>query len=192
MHIYEKHLIPLLPIFKLNGNMVVGTAYTKQFWDVSPAVFQHVKTSLIQLFPSVAPCLNPIPTTSNAFMTYLYTNGIIEKAMGASFVDIEISMFNNPLFGTSDTVTTFRTNYNANIFVGGYTAYSMEKDKAGIKEDEEIIKRMIRQGIRFFVTDDIEKMKKMAKKKPKKPKKNANDETEREQFKDENEVEKNY
>ncbi len=137
---------------------MIGTAYPALYWYTPTSVYQVLKYQLLQQFPSIAACLNPIPTTSSAFVSYIYTSGVLEKAMGAAYMDLELVMYNNPLFGTSNTLATIKANYSTKIVVGAYTPYSVSKDSSSIAAEQPIVNSMVKEGVHFFVTDDVRKM----------------------------------
>eukprot|EP00794_Sanderia_malayensis_P018155 gene18155-19966_t len=141
---------------KMNKNLVIGTALHSDVWKIPSAQITAIKHQVIAGFPSLAPCLTPIATSK--FVEYLYLNGVIAKAIGASFTAVDLVMFDNTKYGTNQTIQTLKTNYNYDLALGVYTLYSMTDTAATIKAFEPKIDSLIKQRVDFFFVDDVKRL----------------------------------
>ncbi len=93
------------------------------FWKVAKpvATYTAMKKLLTKYFPSLIPCLKTFPV-DKTFVQNLFLSGIMEKATGAAFIDMQIDMFDNKTYGTAHTINTIKTNYSSTFKIGLYTA----------------------------------------------------------------------
>ncbi|XP_065070708.1 uncharacterized protein LOC135695518 [Rhopilema esculentum] len=147
-----------LVVKNIDNKLVIGNSYTPAYWYQPPQVYAALKASLQQL-PGLQTCLADIPTTDNRFVDFFYQSGTVEKAMNATFVDIDQVMFNDPTYGGIDqTVKTLKKNYGKKVVIGAYTIYDMHLSGAQIEAVEGRYKMLLRQGVHIFYTDDIVKL----------------------------------
>ena len=114
------------------------------------------KQELMFLFNNLIPCLFNIPTTNNVFIDFLFQSGTVEKQIGAAFVDLEFSMFNNSFFGgATHTMCMLKKNYGRHAVVGAYTLHDLSKTAAQIANETPVYVNLLRDRVDLFYTDNI-------------------------------------
>lgn len=140
-------------------DLVVGNSWIPMYWQFSSETYDLLKFQLKQFLPGFGTCLEEIPTTDNIFINFLFRSGSIEKSMNASFVDIELTMFGNSYYGgCKRTMKMLRKNYGKKTVIGAYTLFDVSKTDAQIEEEIPTYRKLLREGVHLFYTDDIEEM----------------------------------
>ena len=164
---------------QISKNLVIGTSHVPVFWRQPAQAYNMIKSQLKKL-RGLETCLDKVPSTDSSFITYLTRSGTVEKAIGASFTDLELDIFDNCTYGMGNTMRTMRRNYSPNYVIGAYTIYSMEQDKQAIRSTEWKVERIVREGINYVITDDVRKLTRKVREWKKRYSGNNNDETEEE------------
>ena len=108
------------------------------------------------LYPGLMTCLGDIPTANNAFLDFLFQSGSVEKSIGASFTDIEFTMFNNTAYGgTNHTMCALKKNHGWHIVVAAYTLFDLSKTATEIDSEKPRYMDLVKDGVDMFYTDDI-------------------------------------
>ena len=101
-------------------------------------------------------CLCFVNTKDNEFIDFLFQSGTVEKSIGASFTDLELTMFNNTLYGqTNHTMCMLQKHYGSEIVVGAYTLFDVSKTTAQIDSEIPLYKELVKDRVNLFYTDDI-------------------------------------
>ena len=108
------------------------------------------------LFPGLRTCLDDITTVNNEFIDFLFQSGSVEKSIGASFMDIDFTMFNNTAYGgINHTTCVLKKNYGWHIAIAAYTLFDLSKTPAQIDSEKSRYMDLVKDGVDLFYTDDI-------------------------------------
>ena len=82
--------------------------------------------------------------------------------MHGSFVDIELIMFGNKLYGgCKNTLKMIKRNYGPETVIGVYTLFDLSKRRRQIKNEIPKYIKLVKRGVDLLHTDDIKRAKKL-------------------------------
>ncbi len=140
-----------------NSNLVVGTFYSTSYWRYTAAEYQKAATALGAL-PGMTSCVSQLPL-DRRFMDFLFDTGSMFKAINASFVDMDYTIYNNPMY-SNKTFETLKRNYNPKVSAGAWTIYSMKLDATQTEASETRVQNLIDMGAERLITDDVTRLRK--------------------------------
>ena len=99
-------------------------------------------------------CIKDAPNSNEEFFDFLLNHGVIFKAIGVSFLDVDFPTF----VRNEKLLKIFRRNYGISFSSGVSTLYEREKTESQNMMDEETLKRLLanrKSTLQRIYTDDV-------------------------------------
>lgn len=128
----------------------------KDYWEAYGNI-AYISESRIDLghIDGLKDCLKNI--SKKDFGRFVLETPTVVKAIGASSLDMNYDMFNNPIY-SNNTYDMFKKNYGAKFSYGAWTIYKMNFNKKELDDSERKIQNLIDNGAGRLYTDDAPRL----------------------------------
>lgn len=126
---------------------------TTKYW--THAALRKYSMAGLQNLVGLKECLENV--SSQDYGRFILESAAVCKAIGASSLDMDYSIYNNPKY-SNDTFKMFKNNYGKEFSYGAWTIYKLKFSKKELDESEAIVQKLIDNGAGRLITDDAPRL----------------------------------